>query len=657
MKTVVFDWETEPFADSGRVRVDFPCPVPVLLGLYDGQTYRLIPWHAHSDVVAAFNDNHTQYIAFNAKFDCRILFEKYGILPSLCLDAQVLYKLRYPLRDRLTNLAAVHQHLFPSRPGLDKGGVRLSFSQSTPPTSEQIQYLKDDLKATWDVFHALHRLPLGELARPECTYHVKSTAIAAPDPDQLFSRANVLLATHLEPHGLVVNQPALQAHLERLTDEANTLNAALFETGLATIKRRPKAKPVVLPSDQFRPDWMKTWTPVAATSPPCLLRHIKGRTERIEGVFTLKIAPLRELFSSEARRLKLVPPVSLRTRRLSLGEDFWKEYSTQLSPPAQTFLKLVRVKKYLSAFIRPLVDSRAERVYPSYWVPGAETGRWATTSPCIHQVPKTLKDIYVPAPGNSFYSCDYKSLELYTLAQTMLNLGIDGALRRVLNSGEDVHRLTAASMYDLVTMAVTDDQRQAAKACNFGLPGGMGPAKFRTYLHGLGLHLDLPGVRDIISRWFRAYPDVRSFLDRFNIPTPFFFKPDGLGAREWLEQLGFDVDNAWPSSRDIVNRIRDGAVYSVTLPGGRVLHQRTYSAAANSCFQGPGADIITQAFVNVCRNNLIPVAVIHDSIVVEAPAGDQKTGETLILCMTEALAEFCPDLKTPELSFKETPHL
>jgi DNA polymerase family A len=656
MKVVVFDWETQPFADSGKVRTAFPCPAPVLLGLYDGQAYTLIPWDAHAAVAKAFSDRSAQYVAFNAKFDCRILNDRYGLFMGhhTVLDAQVLYKLRYPLRDRLTNLAAVYQHLFPSRPPLDKGGVRLSFSQQTQPTSEQIDYLKADLKATWDVFHALHRLPLGELARPESTFHVKATPIPAPDPDALFSRANVLLSTHLEPHGLAINQEVLQRHHIRLKCEANTFNQLLGSDGLAELRRPAKAR---ARATEYRQDGVGAkWAP-ASDGTRLLRLHKKLGWQECDAVWALKIGPLRELFSSEARRLKLAPPVSLRTRRLSLGEDFWKEYASQLSAPAQTFLKLVRVKKYLSAFVRPLVEAKAKRVFPSYWIPGAETGRWATASPCIHQVPRTLKDIYIPAPGNSFYSCDYKSLELYTLAQTMFSMGIDGNLRRTLNSGQDVHRLTAASMYDCGASSVTDDQRQAAKACNFGLPGGMGPNKFRTYLHALGLHLDLPRVRDMIGRWFRAYPAVRSFLDRFNIPTPFFFKPDGLSAREWMEAIGFDIDNAWPSNRDIIQRIRDGAVYSVTLPGGRTLHQRSYSAAANSCFQGPGADIITQAFLNVCDNSLTPVAVVHDSIVVEAPAGDQKTGELLVLCMAEALAVFCPDLKTPELSFKESPHL
>lgn len=648
---LVLDIETEPLPPNERVRTQPLQPTVVLVGLKSaGHTEALLDWNDGS-LSESILGHQGLYVFHNAKFDLACL-RSLGITldPARVRDTMVMYRLRYPLKDRLRNLAAVHAHLFPRRAGLVKeDGTRLSFRRYQPVSREQETYLRQDLQATWDVYHRLLELAPGELARKDPTWEVSALhdCRAEADVDAVFCEAAANLEL-LESRGLDVDQEKLTGHHKDLIAKVSDLELWLHDHQLAKKVRRPKAKPRPTSGDTTE----KKWTSI--NDLPFLYRTHRGQFQEVDAEYRLDNGALRRLFSSEAARLHLDPPKSQKTRKLTLSEDYWREFRTKLTEPAAKFLEFVRAKKYLSAFVEPLVSSQAKRVYPNYHVHGAETGRWSCNGPNVQQLPRKLKDIYRAPSGQSFYTVDYKTLELYTLAQAMYNMGIDGQLRQHLNTGLDVHRLAASEMYDTEPTGINDDQRQAAKTCNFGLPGGMGPRKFQAYAHTLGLNWTLGQTREVISRWFVAYPDVREYLDRFKLPSPFVLKPPNAGVREWLEDLGHDLDVDWPSDFEIVRSVDEGAVYTAVLPSGRVVPRRTFAAAANCFFQGLGADVVTVAFNNCCRRGLSVVAVIHDSVTITAPQDEEFPGYALIDEMTKALERFCPDLKVPTLTFKET---
>jgi hypothetical protein len=190
--------------------------------------------------------------------------------------------------------------------------------------------------------------------------------------------------------------------------------------------------------------------------------------------------------------------------------------------------------------------------------------------------------------------------------------------------------------------------RQDAKMASFGLGGGMGAPTFLAHARRQGADWTLQDARRVRAAWFQAYPDVAEYLKLFDVDVYRDLKPEDEAAEDWLEDLDFDPEDTWPSHRDIVDRINEGRVYKVTLPTGRVLPHRRYSSAANSFFQGLGADVITTAFVECCRGGLEPCAVVHDSITVGSRVGTApKTGDTLVTIMQAALQSVCPSVRAP----------
>jgi hypothetical protein len=154
-----------------------------------------------------------------------------------------------------------------------------------------------------------------------------------------------------------------------------------------------------------------------------------------------------------------------------------------------------------------------------------------------------------------------------------------------------------------------------------------------------GLDVTYDQACDVRTKWLRYFTDVRSYLDLFNYD---YFKlcPEWCSSKTWLDDLGFDLSEGWPSSFDLSRKL--GGKITCVLPSGRVIPQRTFSQAANIFFQGTGADVMTQAFVDMCRARLPVSAVVHDA----AYTADLTQGPALTDCMHEALVKVCPTVET-----------
>ncbi|MDQ5826228.1 MAG: DNA polymerase, partial [Chloroflexota bacterium] len=103
------------------------------------------------------------------------------------------------------------------------------------------------------------------------------------------------------------------------------------------------------------------------------------------------------------------------------------------------------------------------------------------------------------------HNCDYSQAELRILAELSGDPGFVGAFQ----SGGDLHSLTASQMFNVPLEQVQKSQRSAAKAINFGLAYGMGPGGLAPRL---GVTLD--EAKELIARYFKAYPGVQQWLDK-----------------------------------------------------------------------------------------------------------------------------------------------
>jgi len=251
------------------------------------------------------------------------------------------------------------------------------------------------------------------------------------------------------------------------------------------------------------------------------------------------------------------------------------------------------------------------RIHPDFHQLGADTGRMAASNPNIQQIPnqERYRECFVPDPGRKLVIADYSQIELRILAEVTG----DAKLRHAFESGQDLHKLTASMMFGTPLEQVSKGERQRAKALNFGMVYGMGPSGLATRI---GSSLD--EAKDLIERYFAAYPGVRS----------------------WLRQAGRKAVETGECTTLGGRRIR----FTPPDPENRRAVAGVERFGKNAPLQGTSADITKRAIAlldaRLPASSCI-VNVVHDEIVVEAPAGSaSEIAELLCETMRDAAATY-----------------
>ena len=222
------------------------------------------------------------------------------------------------------------------------------------------------------------------------------------------------------------------------------------------------------------------------------------------------------------------------------------------------------------------------------------TGRISSTDPNLQNIPirmemgKAIRKVFIPKDGCVFIDADYSQIELRILA----HMSGDEKLIEAYNSSADIHRATAAEVFNTPIDEVTPLQRSNAKAVNFGIIYGMS---------SFGLSQDLSitpkEAKAYIEKYFASYPDIKSFID-------------GLVAS--AKEKGYSLT--------MFNRRREIPELSSSNFMQRSFGERV---AMNAPIQGTAADIIKLAMIRVSRalkekglkSRLI--LQIHDELLVE----------------------------------------
>ena len=250
------------------------------------------------------------------------------------------------------------------------------------------------------------------------------------------------------------------------------------------------------------------------------------------------------------------------------------------------------------------INQRTGRIHTSYNQAVAATGRLSSADPNLQNIPirtaegRRIRQAFVAPPGKKLVAADYSQIEL----RIMAHLSGDAGLLRAFESGDDIHRATAAEVFGCAREDVSDDQRRSAKAINFGLIYGMSA-------FGLGQQLGVTRrvAEEYIARYFQRYPEVHVFMER---------------TREQAAADGF-VETHF-GRRLYLPEIRDR---------NRMRRQAAERAAINAPMQGTAADIIKRAMVAVdacCEESDLDVAMImqvHDELVLEV--ADEDVAETV----------------------------
>ena len=261
------------------------------------------------------------------------------------------------------------------------------------------------------------------------------------------------------------------------------------------------------------------------------------------------------------------------------------------------------------------VNPATGRVHTTFNQAGAATGRLSSAEPNLQNIPvrtrrgEEIRRCFVAPPGARLIVADYSQIELRVLA----HLSGDEAFIAAFRRGGDIHRETAAIIFNTAPADVTPEMRARAKTINFATIYGQGP-------FALGKQLGIPQeeAKEFIRLYFERFRGVRRFLDatiaearrRGYVETLF-------GRRRYLTELG--SKNA---------AVRSGAE----------------RAAMNSPLQGSAADLIKIAMITLhhalasdgSRGGML--LQVHDELVLEAPDADVDAVVTTVRRAMEGAA-------------------
>lgn len=263
-----------------------------------------------------------------------------------------------------------------------------------------------------------------------------------------------------------------------------------------------------------------------------------------------------------------------------------------------------------------LVNPRTGRLHTSFNQTVAATGRLSSNEPNLQNIPirrelgRDIRRGFIPRKGWLLLSADYSQIELRLLA----HLSGDPAFVEAFRTGGDIHRQTAALIFDVPPDQVTSDMRGRAKTINFATIYGQGP-------HALSRQLKISHAeaKEFIERYFERFRKVRQYLDSsVEFARKYGYAQTIFGRRRYIPEL----------------RDRN---FNVRAFGER--------AAANSPIQGSAADLIKIAMISIDRAvrdrrfSSRMLLQVHDELVFEVPGPERDEIAALVVHEMEHAAE------------------
>ena len=256
----------------------------------------------------------------------------------------------------------------------------------------------------------------------------------------------------------------------------------------------------------------------------------------------------------------------------STAEDVLAELALDYDLP-RVIIDYRSVSKLKSTYTDKLplqIAASTGRVHTSYHQAVAATGRLSSTDPNLQNIPirtpegRRIRQAFIAPDKQLLMAADYSQIELRIMAHLSADAGLLAAFAKEL----DVHRATAAEVFEVDLDAVTADQRRSAKAINFGLMYGMSA-------FGLGKQLGIPRgqAQEYVDLYFDRYPGVKSYMD---------------DTREQAREQGY------------VETVFGRRLYLPEI-NSRNVNRRQYAerSAINAPMQGTAADIIKRAMIAV----------------------------------------------------------
>ena len=274
------------------------------------------------------------------------------------------------------------------------------------------------------------------------------------------------------------------------------------------------------------------------------------------------------------------------------------------------FRELGKLKSTYVDALPLMINARTGRIHTSFNQTGAVTGRLASSSPNLQNIPirtevgQQIRRGFVAREGWQFLAADYSQVELRVVA----HISQDEALLDAFRQDQDIHLTTAAAVYGIPLEDVTYNQRRFAKAVNFGLIYGMGPFRLAR-----DTDLTLAEAEQYIDAYFQRFPGISAYLEK---------------TKQLARSQGY--------VETLLGRRRYFPIYKAAGRINRQVEMRAEREAVNHPIQGTAADIMKIAMIRlheqlVASYQARMLLQVHDELVLEAPLEEVPQLRSLVV--------------------------
>ena len=294
-------------------------------------------------------------------------------------------------------------------------------------------------------------------------------------------------------------------------------------------------------------------------------------------------------------------------------------------PLVEDILQYRAYQKLNSTYVEGLLKVIGEdgRIHTRFNQTEARTGRLSSDNPNLQNIPirtelgSQLRAYFIAKPGCVLVDADYSQIELRILA----HITGDEHMQQAFRSGEDIHRSTAAKIYNLPLEAVTPRIRSSAKAINFGIMYGKG-----AYSLSKDIGVSVREADAFLKNYLATFPKVSGYMDKtISDARNCGYVSTLFGRRRSLPELASNNHN-------------------IRASGERM--------ARNTPIQGTAADVIKLAMVRVWRRlrdekmESRLILTVHDELIVEAPEAEAAKAASILQEEMEGCVNYAVPLST-----------
>ena len=311
------------------------------------------------------------------------------------------------------------------------------------------------------------------------------------------------------------------------------------------------------------------------------------------------------------------------TGQASTSEEVLQDlaYEYELPRLLLEFRSLAKLKSTYTDRLPEQIAVKTGRVHTSYQQAVVPTGRLSSTNPNLQNIPvrteegRKIRQAFIAPEGFKILAADYSQIELRIIA----HMSQDARLLAAFAANEDIHKATAAEVFNTPLDQVTSIERRNAKAINFGLMYGMSS-------FGLAKQLTISreAAQNYINAYFTRYPDVKVYMEN---------------TRAKAHDLGY-VETLF-GRRLYLPEIHAKAAMRV---------KAAERAAINAPLQGTAADIIKKAMISIDQwlsEADLPIKMImqvHDELVFEVREDYVALASEKIASLMSGAASFATPL-------------